>query len=295
MQCIQINSFGRPWEIVKVIRQPDVGSPAAGEIVIEMEYSPINPSDLVLMRGFYGIKPELPALVGSEGVARVVKVGSDIAHLKEGDRVLFPPGMPTWASRSRVKAGGLFALPAYGNPQQLSMLAVNPPTAYLMLTEYVPLERGDRILQTAGNSGVGRAVIAIARKLGLHTISVVRRPELLEELKALGADAVVVEGPDLVKRVAETTGKAKIKLALDCVGGPGLMSVNDCLADGGALVVYGVMSGAPGPFLTAANIFRDLTLRGVWLDRWHKVNSAARILEVQKMLSDWVADFLPSL
>src|SRR5258708_34870056 len=111
MQCIQINSFGRPWEIVEVVRQPDVGSLAAGEIVIEMEYSPINPSDVVLMRGFYGIKPELPALVGSEGVGRVVKVGSDIVHLNEGDRVLFPPGVPTWPSRSLVKPDAVFRLP----------------------------------------------------------------------------------------------------------------------------------------------------------------------------------------
>jgi trans-2-enoyl-CoA reductase len=290
MHYIQINSFGRPWEVVEAIQQPDVGSPAADEVVIEMKYSPINPSDLVLMRGLYGIRPELPASVGSEGMACVTKVGSGITNLKEGDRVLFPRGVPTWVSRSRVKADGLFALPAHGDPQQLSMLAVNPPTAYLMLTEYVPLKTGDWVLQTAGNSGVGRAVIAIAKKLGLRTISVVRRPELQDELRAIGADAVVVEGPDLAKRVAETTGKAKIKLALDCVGGPGLMGVNDCLADGGALVVYGVMSGGPGPFFTAGNIFRDLTLRGFWLHRWHNMNSAARIIEVQTLLSNWVAD-----
>src|SRR5258708_7389689 len=215
MHYIQINSFGKPWEVVEAILQPDVGSPAADEVVIEMKYSPINPSDLVLMRGLYGIRPELPASVGSEGMACVTKVGSGITNLKEGDRVLFPRGVPTWASRSRVKADGLFALPAHGDPQQLSMLAVNPPTAYLMLTEYVPLKTGDWVLQTAGNSGVGRAVIAIAKKLGLRTISVVRRPELQDELRAAGADAVVVEGPDIAKSVAETTGKTKIHLALD--------------------------------------------------------------------------------
>ena len=218
MHSVQLNAFGKPWEVVETVTIPDPGAPGAGEIVVDMEFSPINPSDLVLMRGLYGVKPKLPAPVGSEGVALVVKVGSGVAGIKEGDRVLFPRGTSTWLTRSKVKADGLFALPPSANPQQLSMLMVNPPTAYLLLTEYVSLKKGDWIIQSAGNSGVGRAVIAIAKHMGVHTVSIVRRPELVDELKRLGADVVLVEGPDLAKRVAEATGKAKIMLALDSVG-----------------------------------------------------------------------------
>lgn len=290
MQGVQITAFGKPWEVVETIALPDPGAPAAGEIVIDMEYSPINPSDLVLIRGLYGIKPKLPAPVGSEGVARAVKIGAGVTGIKEGDRVLFPRGTPTWATRSKVSAEGLFALPERADAQQLSMLMVNPPTAYLMLTEYVPLKKGDWVIQTAGNSGVGRAVIAIAKQMEIHTVSVVRRPELIDELKKLGADVVLVEGPDLAKRVAEATGKAKIMLALDSVGGHGLMAVNDCLANGGTLVAYGVMSGGPGPFFTAPNIFRDLTLKGFWLMHWFNKNPTARVVEVQKKIAGWIAD-----
>ncbi len=290
MHSVQINAFGKPWEVVETVTLPDPGAPGAGEVIIDMEFAPINPSDLVLMRGLYGVKPKLPAPVGSEGVARVVKAGSGVTGLKEGDRVLFPRGGSTWVTRSKAKADGLFALPANADPQQLSMLMVNPPTAYLMLTEYVALKKGDWVIQSAGNSGVGRAVIAIARKLGIHTVSVVRRPELIDELKKLGADVVLVEGPDLAKRVAEATGKARIMLALDSVGGPGLMALNDCLANGGTLVAYGVMSGGPGPFFTAPNIFRDLTLKGFWLLNWFNRNSPERIAEVQKQMAAWIAD-----
>ncbi|MBN9594616.1 MAG: zinc-dependent alcohol dehydrogenase family protein [Afipia sp.] len=290
MHSVQINAFGKPWEVVETVTLPDPGAPGSAEIIIDMEFSPINPSDLVLMRGLYGVKPKLPAPVGTEGVARVVKIGADVAGLKEGDRVLFPRGTSTWLTRSKVKADHLFALPANADPQQLSMLMVNPPTAYLMLTEYVALKKGDWVIQSAGNSAVGRAVIAIAKTMGVHTVSVVRRPELVEELKKLGADVVLVEGPDLAKRVAEATGKAKIMLALDSVGGPGLMPLNDCLANGGTLVAYGVMSGGPGPFFTAPNIFRDLTLRGFWLLNWFNRNSPERQIEVQKRMANWIAD-----
>lgn len=290
MHSVQINAFGKPWDVVETVALADPGAPGAGEIVVDMEYSPINPSDLVLMRGLYGVKPQLPAPVGYEGVARVAKIGSGVTSLKEGDRVVFPRGTTTWLTRSKVKADGLFALPAKADPQQLSMLMVNPPTAYLMLTEYVALKKGDWVIQSAGNSAVGRAVIAIAKTLGIHTVSVVRRPELIDELKKLGADVVLVEGPDLAKRVAQETDKAKIKLALDSVGGPGLMALNDCLANGGTLVAYGVMSGGPGPFFTARNIFRDLTLKGFWLLNWYNRNSPERAVEVQKQVASWIAD-----
>lgn len=290
MHAVQINAFGKPWDVVETVSLADPGAPGPGEIVVDMEFSPINPSDLVLIRGLYGVKPKLPAPVGYEGVARAVKVGSGVTGIKEGERVLYPRGTTTWATRSKVKADGLFALPEHADPQQLSMLMVNPPTAYLMLTEYVPLKAGDWVLQTAGNSGVGRAVIAIARQLGLHTVSVVRRPELIDELKKLGGDVVLVEGPDLPRRIAEATGKAKIMLALDCVGGPGLMAVNESLANGGTLVAYGVMSGGPGPFFTAPNIFRDLTLKGFWLMNWFNKSPTARVVEVQRKMAGWIAD-----
>ena len=289
MHNVQINAFGKPWEVIETVGLSDPGSPGAGEIIVDMEFSPINPSDLVLMRGLYGVKPQLPSPVGYEGVARVTKIGSGVTGLKEGDRVVFPRGTTTWLTRSKIKADGLFALPANADPQQLSMLMVNPPTAYLMLTEYVALKKGDWVIQSAGNSAVGRAVIAIARQMGIHTVSVVRRPELVEELKKLGADVVLVEGPDLARRVREATDKAKIMLALDSVGGAGLMPLNDCLANGGTLVAYGVMSGGPGPFFTAPNIFRDLTLKGFWLLNWFNKNPA-RIVEVQKKMAGWIAD-----
>jgi NADPH:quinone reductase-like Zn-dependent oxidoreductase len=290
MHSVQIHAFGKPWDVVETVALPDPGPPGAGELVVDMELSPINPSDLVLIRGLYGVKPKLPAPVGAEGVARVVKVGSSVTGIREGDRVLYPRGTPTWVTRSKVSADGLFALPEGADPQQLSMLMVNPPTAYLLLTEYVSLKKGDWVLQTAGNSGVGRAVIAMAKQMGIHTVSVVRRPELIEELQKLGGDVVLVEGPDLAKRVAEATGKAKIMLALDCVGGPGLMAVNDSLANGGTLVAFGVMSGGPGPFFTAPNIFRDLTLKGFWLLNWFNKNPTARVVEVQKKMAAWIAD-----
>ena len=128
---------------------------------------------------------------GTEGAGRVVAVGSDIKHLREGDRTLVPFLHPAWAERIKTDAPWRRPLPP-GDVNQVAMLGVNPPTAYRLLTDIVKLPPGSWVIQNAGNSSVGRATIAIAKPLGLRTVNVVRRDEAVAELKALGGDVVVV-------------------------------------------------------------------------------------------------------
>src|SRR5208337_2291924 len=110
--------------------------------------------------------------------------------------------------RMVLPASGLFALPSGADPRQLSMLAINPPTAALLLSEYVDLKPGEWVVQSAANSSVGRWVIAFAKTRGLKTVNIVRRPELVDELKAIGGDVVVVDSPDLSKEIKETVNQA---------------------------------------------------------------------------------------
>src|ERR1041385_7694245 len=92
MKAIQIEAFGNPAEVMKLVDAPDVGAPGAGEGVIALEASPINMSGLLMISGRYGYRPKLPSIVGAEGVGRVVAVGGGVTHLKEGDRTLVQIG-----------------------------------------------------------------------------------------------------------------------------------------------------------------------------------------------------------
>jgi NADPH:quinone reductase-like Zn-dependent oxidoreductase len=111
MKAIQIEAFGNPAEVVKVVDVPDVGAPAAGEAVIALEASPINPSNLFMITGGCGYRPPLPAIMGTEGVGRVVAVGAGVKHLREGDRTLVPFPGPAWAERIKTDAPWLRPLP----------------------------------------------------------------------------------------------------------------------------------------------------------------------------------------
>src|SRR6266481_2202311 len=145
-----------------------------------------------------------------------VAVGAGAKHVKEGDRTLVPFLHPTWAERIKTDAPWLRPLPP-GDINQFAMMGVNPPTAYLLLTDIVKLPRGSWVIQNGANSGVGRATVAIAKSPGLRTVNVVRRDEVVAEMKALGGDVVLMDGPDLGKRVATETASAPIALALDGV------------------------------------------------------------------------------
>ncbi len=287
MQAIQIEAFGNPAEVMKVVDIPDVGAPGEGDVVIALEASPINMSDLLMISGRYGYRPKLPSVMGTEGVGRVIAVGSGVKHLKHGDRTLVPFPAPAWAERIKADASRLRPLPG-GDVNQLAMLGINPPTAYLMLTDFVTLPSGSWVIQNSANSGVGRALIPIAKSLGLKTVNVVRREDVVAELKAIGGDVVLVDGPDLGKRVAAET-KAPIALAVDGVGDTATTNLLGCLADNGVHVFYSTISGKPSVVPATHFIFRNISMRGFWLVNWFNSATPDEIIRMYDRLTPLVA------
>ena len=160
---------------LKYLDIPTPGAPGPNQVLIGVEFSPLNQSDLLLARGIYGTRPVLPTVIGNEGVGTVLAVGPGVQNVKLGDRVLAPLSSFTWREQMVISANGLFALPANADPQQLAMLAINPPTAALLLSEYVQLKPGDWVVQNSANSGVGRWVIAFAKTRGVKTVNIVRQ------------------------------------------------------------------------------------------------------------------------
>lgn len=244
--------------------------PAAGEVQVAVLASPINPSDVLTLTGEYGILPPLPAVGGNEGVGKVIALGDGVSGFAEGMVVLLPIGCGTWSTHLNLPAKLLVPLPPEVDPVQASMLTVNPPTAQLMLSEFVDLKPGDWVIQNAANSAVGGYLIQLAKLRGLNTVNVVRRDSAIPALKEDGAEHVLVDGDDLPKRVRELVGDAPIRLAIDCIGGVATENLARCLAEGGTLVNYGAMSGERCMISPRYFVFRDVTLRGFWLSHWFK-------------------------
>jgi trans-2-enoyl-CoA reductase len=201
-------------------------------------------------------------------VGKIVKLGGKGPAI--GQTVMLPVGMGTWSTHMVCKTAQLIPVPNEADPKQLAMMTINPPTALLMLEEFVDLKPGDWVIQNAANSGVGSYLIQLAKIKGLKTVNVVRRESAVEGVKALGADVVLVDGPNLAKEVASATGDNLPKLAIDAIGGAATDRLAASVAMGGTLVNYGLMSGEPCQVSATSFVFRDVTLKGFWLARWFR-------------------------
>jgi mitochondrial enoyl-[acyl-carrier protein] reductase / trans-2-enoyl-CoA reductase len=247
-----------------------------GQVLIQVLAAPINPSDVLTLTGQYGMLPPLPAIGGNEGVGRVIAHGPGVSAPPIGQTVLLPVGSGTWATHVVGQARKLMPLPNDADPLQLAMMTVNPPTAQLLLSEFVELQPGEWVLQNAANSGVGEYLVQLAALRGLKTVNLVRREAAVAPVKAAGGDVVLVDGADLEQRVAEATGKSKIRLGIDAVGGQATNRLAACLGEGGTLVNYGMMSGEDCCVSPSSFVFRDVTLRGFWLALWFRRASPDR-------------------
>ncbi len=286
MVCL--SRFGSAQEVTE-IRESACPEPGADEVLVQMEFAPINPADLNVLEGKYGTLPTLPAVPGVEGVARVLEIGKDVNSALLGKRVLLPHGYGTWRQTGVLPAQELVEVPESVPVQQAAMLRINPATAWCMLNEFTNLAPGGWVVQNASNSGVGRSVIQIARACGWRTVNVVRRGGLEEELRGLGADAVVEEGEDLSKRIAAATGGAPLRLGFNAVGGECALQLSKALAEGGTLVTYGAMSLQPLRIPNGLLIFKDLAFRGFWVSKWYKNAKPEQRSAMFSRLFEWAA------
>jgi trans-2-enoyl-CoA reductase len=261
-------THGNPTEVLRVVDCP-WRDPAPHEVVVKMSAAPINPADLNSIEGKYPIKAELPATPGMEGAGIVIELGSAVRNLAVGTQVILPHSFGTWREVAVIAAEKLVAAPKEIKPIQAAMLKVNPITAWRMLHDFVSLRPGDWLIQNAANSGAGQCVIQIARELGFKTVNVVRRAELVDELRLLGGDVVLVDGENLRDEVAATTQRAPIRLAMNAVGGDNALRVAKCLASDGTMVTYGAMSLEPLCIPNGMLIFKNLRFTGFWVNKWY--------------------------
>jgi NADPH:quinone reductase and related Zn-dependent oxidoreductases len=261
-------THGNPADVLNIETRP-WPTPASDEATVQTRSAPINPADLNQIEGKYPIRPQLPATPGFEGAGVVVDLGKSVKSLAVGALVILPHNLGTWRDAVAVKASDLVTVPPEIDPVHAAMLKINPMTAWRLLHDYVDLKTGDWLIQNAANSAAGQAVIQIAHDLGYKTVNVVRREELIDELRAEGGDVVLVDGENLREEVKNATNSAPISLGLNAVGGDSALRLANCLAPGSTVVTFGAMSLRPLKIPNGLLIFKDLRFRGIWINKWY--------------------------
>ncbi|RMG95775.1 MAG: alcohol dehydrogenase [Chloroflexi bacterium] len=290
MRAIRFSQFGKPADVLRLETVP-VPEPAAGEVRVRLTHRSVNPSDLLTVSGLYGRLPELPATPGFEGTGYIDAIGEGVTGWQVGQRVI-PLGVSgTWQEYVIANPAQLLPVPDAVADETAAQFVVNPVTAWVMLTEELGLQEGDWVLQTAAGSTLGRLVLQIARLKGYKTVNFVRRREQVDELLALGADAVIcTEDEDVVAQVMGVTNGKGVKGALDAVGGRTGALAASCLQTGGTMLVYGLLSLEPTPIHTGEMIFKETTVRGFWLTRWFRRHAPTHVITVLQSLMGLMAE-----
>ncbi len=291
MRAVIFEEFGEPATVLKIRERP-VPEPGPGEVRVRMIASPVNPSDLLVVRGEYGRLPKLPATPGFEGVGRVEAAGGGLlARLRRGRRVAVLNGQGgNWAEYVVVPARQVVPVAANVPDEQAATFFVNPASAFVMTRLVLRVPRGAWLAQTAAGSALGRMVIRLGKHFGFRTLNLVRRRETADKLLRLGADAVVCTAEeDIDERVRALTRGEGVPFAIDAVGGPAASALLKVLAPGGRLLVYGTLSGEPLSIDPRLLMVNRLSVAGFWLSNWVREQRPIAMLRLFRRLNRLMA------
>jgi NADPH:quinone reductase-like Zn-dependent oxidoreductase len=273
MKALEVRAYGARPENLALAERP-VPRPGPGQVLVRIAAAPVNPSDLMFVRGLYGFRKELPAIPGFEGSGTVVAAGRGLmARILLGRRVAcaaVDPGSPggTWAEYLVTSAQTVVPLGRSVDQEQAAMMLVNPLSAWAMM-EIARQGRHRAVIQTAAASALGRMIVRLGRRFSLPVINVVRRDEQAEELQALGAEHTVVSTDAAFDRqLTLMARRLRATLAFDAVAGDITRRVLDAMPRGGQALVYGGLSLEAAQVNPAALIFEGKRVCGFWLSEW---------------------------
>jgi NADPH:quinone reductase-like Zn-dependent oxidoreductase len=287
MKAAVFDRFGSPEEVLQVREVSAPPEPGPGQVRVRMLASPVNPSDLMYIRGIYGKQPPLPATPGFEGVGIVEATGSGfLARRVRGKRVsVINRATGNWQEQVIVTARQAIPVPSDLPDEQAAAFFVNPASAVVMTQYVLKVPPGAWLLQTAAGSALGRMVIRLGMHYGFRTINVVRRREQGEELLRAGGDAVVCTADEsLVDRVRAITGGEGAPYAIDAVGGATGTEAIQALAPGGRLLLYGTLAGEPIQIDPRVLMVGQRRVEGFWLSPWTANQSVLTMLGLIRKL-----------
>jgi NADPH:quinone reductase-like Zn-dependent oxidoreductase len=242
-KCIKYYEFGSPKDVLKV-ENKSINPPRDKEVLVRMLARPINPSDLIPIRGAYSHRIPLPNIPGYEGVGIVEEVGPLVSKHLLGKRVLPLRGEGTWQEFVISPADFTVAIPDSIDDFTASQMYINPITAWVTCTEILELRPNDVLLVNACGSSIGRIYAQLSKILGFRLIAVTRNNKYTEELLHLGAsDVIDTSKKPLFETVMELTNGMGADSAIDSVGGSSGNELAFCVHSNGHFLTIGLLSG----------------------------------------------------
>ena len=240
--CLKFYEFGSPKNVINV-EYKSIEPPKDHEVIVRMQARPINPSDLIPIRGSYAHRISLPNIPGYEGVGVVEDVGSSVSKNLIGKRVLPLRGEGTWQEFVKTSADFAVLIPDSIDDFTAAQMYINPITSWVTCTEILKLRPNDVLLVNACGSAIGRVFAQLSKVLGFRLIAVTRNNIHTEDLLQLGAPFVNSITVPFYETVMELTNGAGADAAIDSIGGTSGNDLAFCVRPNGNFLTIGLLSG----------------------------------------------------
>ncbi len=242
-KCLIFNKFGNSQEVLKV-KYKDIQPQKEDEVLVRMVARPINPSDLIPIRGAYSHRISLPNIPGYEGVGIVKNVGSSASQSLIGKRVFPLRGEGTWQEFVKISAEYTVVIPDSIDDITAAQMYINPITAWVICTQELKLKPDDVLLVNASGSAIGHIFAQLSKVLDFRLIAITRNDKYSKDLQKFGASYVINASLyPLHETVMDLTGGVGADAAIDSIGGAAGNNLAFCVRPERTFLTLGLLSG----------------------------------------------------
>jgi len=281
MKAWLLDSIGGGVGTLRIADFPDP-QPAAGEAVLSISLAALNPADRYLAEGQYPAKPELPHILGRDGIGTVLAVGPGVAGVKVGDRRIIVRSeigvnrRGTLAEKVAVPVASLVPVPQGWSDEQSAGATLVYLTAWQAIDQWTDLPATGVVLVSGASGGVGVAMTHLASAMGYTVVGLSRSKEKSAVLMKQGASLMLDPGDaEWRKKLKAELGARRVDLAIDNIGGELFSQMIETLGENGRVSCVGRLAGPVPQFNTASLFFRRLQIRGVGVYSYKPAESAA--------------------
>jgi NADPH2:quinone reductase len=262
MQALRVTRLSEDLSGVTLADLPPPAR-APGEVLVRVRAASLNFPDLLMTRGAYQFKPDLPFTCGLELAGEVLEADPD-SGFAPGERVMGGDKTGAFAELASVPASKLAPIPEGMDFAQAAAMGAAYTTAYTGLVELGGLQPGDWVLVHGASGGVGLAACDLARALGAKVIATAGSPAKAQRIAALARpDAVLLAQGRFREQVATLTGGRLADIVFDPVGGEVFNESTRCVAFGGKLMVVGFTSGRIASITSNIPLIKGFSIVGL--------------------------------
>jgi len=266
--------------------------PGRGEVIVRVTLSALNPADEYLSRRLYPARPELPHILGRDGLGFVESCGPGSTRFPVGAKVVFLRGdagisrRGTLAQLAVAREEWLATPPPDWTDEEACGAALVYQTAHQCLNQWGALAPGSNVLVTGVSGGVGLAAAHLAKAMGHRVIGLSRTRGKWDALRAHGVDVVLDPGDEKLRdAIKAAAGPGGVALAIDLIGGTLLPTILDTMAMRGNVSVAGALAGPVPGFNGAKLFFKRLRLGGIDVSSYTDAEARAAWREIVDLLN----------